>query len=179
MASDPIPIRRLDCHEIGRVWEIDRREVIHRVYRLVDGALLLEPHDFDVPGWPPGEPEAYGPLLEAALDRGGVAFAAFAGETLVGVSILDSKPVGGAGDALQLMFLHVSRDWRRQGLAGRLFDLAAGEARRGGAGWLYISATPSENTVDWYHRRGCVLARLPDPELFALEPEDIHLEYRL
>jgi predicted N-acetyltransferase YhbS len=179
VAGDPIAIRRLDRHEIGRVWEIDRREFVARIYRLADGALVLEPHDFDVPGWPPGEPEAFGPHLEAALDRGGAAFAAFDGETLVGVSVLDRKPIGEAGDALQLKFLHVSRDWRRRGLASRLFDLAAEEARRAGAGWLYISATRSENTVNWYRRRGCVLARRPDPDLFALEPVDIHLEYRL
>jgi hypothetical protein len=44
---------------------------------------------------------------------------------------------------------------------------------------LYISATPSENTVNFYLRQGCVLARQIDPELFELEPEDIHLEYDL
>jgi len=49
------------------------------------------------------------------------------------------------------------------------------EARTRGARQMYVSATPSENTIHFYQRRGCLLAALPDPELFALEPEDIHL----
>ena len=41
---------------------------------------------------------------------------------------------------------------------------------------LYVSATPSENTILFYLSFGCKLASEVDPELFALEPEDIHLE---
>jgi hypothetical protein len=42
----------LERHEIPRMWEIDRREYIANIYRLRDGALVLEPHNFDVPGSP-------------------------------------------------------------------------------------------------------------------------------
>ena len=42
---------------------------------------------------------------------------------------------------------------------------------------MYVSATPSENTIHYYPRRGCVLAHQPDPELLALGPEDIHWVY--
>ena len=57
--------------------------------------------------------------------------------------------------------------------------MAARRARKLGAKKLYISATPSENTVNFYLHLGCVLAKEMDPELFELEPEDIHLEYAL
>jgi hypothetical protein len=57
--------------------------------------------------------------------------------------------------------------------------LAAVEAKKGGAKSMYISATPSEHTIDFYLRLGCKVTPEPDPELFALEPEDIHLEYDL
>jgi hypothetical protein len=60
-------------------------------------------------------------------------------------------------------------------LGKRLFDLARAVARERGARQLYISATPSENTVNFYLRLGCQVAEEPDPELLALEPEDIHL----
>ncbi|MBZ4256958.1 hypothetical protein LAN29_25625, partial [Mycobacterium tuberculosis] len=40
---------------------------------------------------------------------------------------------------------------------------------------LYISSIPNKNTVDFYLAQGCRLADKPDPALFALEPEDIHL----
>ena len=44
---------------------------------------------------------------------------------------------------------------------------------------LYVSATPTENTVDFYLNRGCMLAPEPDTKLLAAEPEDIHLLYLL
>jgi hypothetical protein len=40
---------------------------------------------------------------------------------------------------------------------------------------LYISATPTRNTVDAYLHLGAMLADPPDPYLLALEPDDIHL----
>jgi N-acetylglutamate synthase-like GNAT family acetyltransferase len=58
-------------------------------------------------------------------------------------------------------------------------ERAAARARELGAQRLYVSATESENTVDFYLRRGCRLAEEVDPALFALEPNDIHLELDL
>ena len=78
---------------------------------------------------------------------------------------------------LQLKFLHVSRDYRKRGIASTLFKLAVEKAKAQGAKKLYLSATPSENTINYYMQPGCFLANEIDPELFALEPEDIHLEY--
>jgi len=60
-----------------------------------------------------------------------------------------------------------------------LFNLAVAEARRRGAKWMYISATPSEHTIGFYLRLGCQVTLEPDPDLFELEPEDIRLEYDL
>ena len=48
-----------------------------------------------------------------------------------------------------------------------------------GAQGLYVSATPSRHTVDFYTGLGCELLAVPDPELLRLEPEDIHLCLRL
>ncbi|MEW5717904.1 MAG: GNAT family N-acetyltransferase [Chloroflexota bacterium] len=92
------------------------------------------------------------------------------------MAILESKFIGKNHDQLQLKFLHVSKDYRKNGLGKRLYELAAITARERGARRMYVSATPSENTVKFYQRRGCRIAPEPDPELFALEPEDIHLE---
>ena len=63
--------------------------------------------------------------------------------------------------------------------AGPLFEKAVERARQLGAKQLYISATPSENTVNFYRNLGCKVTSEIDPELFELEPEDIHLEYTL
>ncbi len=58
----------------------------------------------------------------------------------------------------------------------RLSFLLALSAQNFGADKLYISATPTKNTVEFYLKRGAVPVIEPDPGLFADEPEDIHLE---
>ena len=170
-------IRLLQRDEIPLIWQIDRREVIHNIYHLRDGELVLVPEFFDMQGWPPGEAEHYTPILMDCFDRGGTFWGAFEDGKLVGTAILESKWIGSKSDTLQLKFLHVSRGQRKQGLSTKLFQLAVEHARSLGAKKLYISATPSENTINYYMRLGCVLATEIDSELFALEPEDIHLEY--
>jgi predicted N-acetyltransferase YhbS len=170
-------IRLLQRDQIPGIWRIDRREVVENLYSLENGELILKADYFDIQGWPPGEAEHYTPILLDCYDRNGTFWGAFENDTLVGVAILESKFIGSQHDTLQLKFLHVSRDCRRQGLGTRLFQLAVDKARTLGAKKLYISATPSEHTIKYYLRLGCVLATEIDPDLFALEPEDIHLEY--
>jgi predicted N-acetyltransferase YhbS len=168
--------RTLARAEIELIWTIDRREMIENIYRLEAGELRLEPHNFDVPGWPSDEPAKTTPHLYEAFDRGAIFFGAFDGGALVGNSILDVLWRRPSGDLLQLMRLHVSRDYRGQGVGVRLFELAREAARARGARGLYISSAETENTVRFYQGRGATLLATPDPELFAYEPKDIHME---
>lgn len=168
--------RELLRDEIRQVWSIDRSEVIEAAYHLVDGALVLEREHHDVRGWPPGEEAKYGPILQACFDRGGWFYGLFDDDQLVGAAVLDSRFIGRHRDQLQLEFLHVGRSYRDRGLGRDLFERARHEARRRGARRLYISATPSKHTIDFYLRRGCRITPEPDPELLELEPHDIHLE---
>ena len=170
-------IRLLQRDEIPLIWQIDRREVIENIYALENGKLVLKPDYFNVQGWPPGEAEHYMPILLDCYDRGGMFWGVFENDQLVGVAILENKFIGLRKDTLQLKFLHVSRDYRKYGLGSTLFKMAVEEAKALGAQKLYISATPSENTINYYSRLGCVPTTEIDEQLFALEPEDIHLEY--
>lgn len=172
-------IRFLQRDEIPLIWQIDRREIIENTYSLQNNKLVLKPDYFNMQGWPPGEAEHNTPLLLDCYDRGGMFWGVFENEQLVGVAILESDFIGSKRDTLQLKFLHVSRDYRRCGLGSTLFKMAVEEAKARGAKKLYISATPSENTINYYSRLGCVPATEIDDELFALEPEDIHLEYMI
>ena len=178
MKSDVTMIsgRKLARDEVKGIWAIDRSEVIDRVYYLEDGILVLKPEHYDMRGWPPGEGAKYTPILEACYADGGWFFGLFDDHRLIGAAVLDSRFIGTNGKRLQLKFLHISSPYRDQGLGKQLFDLAAIEARRRGAQKMYISATPSEHTIGFYLRLGCRVTLEPDPELFELEPEDIHLE---
>ena len=173
-----ISSRTLLREEIEHVWSIDRSEVADNIYRFENGTLVLRRPDSQPfsAGWPPGEAKKSTPILRDCFDRGGWFYGAFEGGELIGVVVLDNKRIGKYKDQLQLKLLHVSRSYRQKGLGTRLFELAKATARRRGAKRLYISASPSENTVNFYLRLGCAVSAEPDQELFDLEPEDIHLE---
>ena len=171
--------RELSRDEINLVWTIDRREVIEGIYYLVGSALELRAEYYDMPGWPDGEQEKYGPILSDIFDRGGWFYGVFDSKRLVAVAVLDSRFVGPHSEHCVLDFLHVSRDYRGQGLGRKLLVTSQEKARLLGAKWLYISATPSQRTVEFYLNQGCRVVSVPVPHLLALEPNDIHMECRL
>jgi predicted N-acetyltransferase YhbS len=79
----------------------------------------------------------------------------------------------------QLAFLHVSEASRVAGIGSRLCDNLERMVRSAGDPEMVVSATPSENTVRFYLGRGYELMAEPLPELFELEPEDVHMKKRL
>jgi GNAT superfamily N-acetyltransferase len=168
-------MRQLARGEIEAMWMIDRSEVYDNIYQLRDGELVLTPAYCEVHGWWPGRIEHDTPKLYACFDRGGMFIGMFDTQRLVGLAVVDSMPLGAAGDQLQLKYLYVGRAYRQQGIGARLLREAGAIARTRGAASLYISATPTENTVNFYQRCGAVLNLTPDPELYAQEPDDIHL----
>lgn len=168
-------MRLLARDEIEKIWTIDRSEVHHHVYRMRDGTLVLTRAYFEIPGWALGMAEEETPRLRACFDRGGAFLGTFDQDQLVGAAVVDTVLLGAARDQVQLRELYVSRAYRGQGVGTQLFEAARQVARAQGAKFLYVSATPTENTVNFYLRRGCRLATPPDPDLLALEPNDIHL----
>lgn len=174
-----IAYRQLAAEEIHRFREIDRSELIEEVYYLRDGVLVLERERYDLKGFPPGELEALIARQEALLAAGGTAFGAFDGPTLAGIASLEGRLRGADGSYAHMDVLYVSAAYRGRGIASRLLALVAEGARSLGGKRLYISATETRHTVDFYRAHGAVLAQQIDPELFAKEPFDIHLEIPL
>jgi ribosomal protein S18 acetylase RimI-like enzyme len=78
-------------------------------------------------------------------------------------------------DTAQLAFLHVSNGHRRKGAGNRLTEEVVRLARASGAKRLYVSSVPSESAVGFYRSHGFEPTRDVHPELFELEPEDIHM----
>jgi predicted N-acetyltransferase YhbS len=172
-------IRELKRDEIENIWKIDRGEVINNIYYFEEGALVLRPEYYEIQVWSAGEPERYSPIFNDCYDRGGYFYGAFVSQNLVGAAILENKFIGKQKDQLQLKFLHVDRFFRNQGIGKTLFNTTIKKAKELGALQLYISATPSENTINFYLHLGCTVTKNIDSELFAFEPEDIHLEYTI
>ena len=168
-------MRLVTRDEVELIWTIDRSEVHHHIYELHGGQLVRTPKYFEIPGWRPDAVEKETPALLDCFDRGGAFLGVFDAEALIGIGVLESTRVGRASDQMQLAYLYVSRAYRGRGVGMQLFEAAVSFAREAGANALYVSATPTENTVAFYLNRGCVLAPEPDARLLAAEPDDIHL----
>jgi GNAT superfamily N-acetyltransferase len=172
-----IDIRRMDPGELERMSEIDRSERVTRAYEMEDGALTQVEVDWDVAAWTEGSGGDHSLSHQKAfcrshLDRGGVLVGAFSDDSLVGIAVVRPKL---REDMAQLAFLHITQEFRRRGIATTLMGEAREIARQAGARRMYVSSIPSSSAVGFYLAQGCHLAEDVDPELFALEPKDIHL----
>lgn len=169
-------IRYLSRDEIENVRNITRNEVVEQVYYFESGKLVLKDEFHDMKGWNPCELERCVTHLYDIYDRNGTLFGTFVENRLIGISALESKFIGPDKDQVQLYFHHVDSNFRHKGVGGRLFREAVKRAKEVGANSLYISATPSKNTIGFYFHMGCRLVSEVNQELFRLEPKDIHLE---
>ena len=97
---------------------------------------------------------------------------AFDSERPIGLAVIDPsfEP-----QLAWLAFLYVSRPDRRRSAAQVLWDAAIDLSLAGVARSIYVSAAPTGSAVGFYLRQGCRLADPVNPDLFAKEPEDIHL----
>ncbi len=171
--------RTLKREDIKLIRTIDRAELIERVYYTRDGRLDLQNETYDMKGWPPGHADNIILGAYELFDSGGTLVGAFDDEVLVGVIGLENKFRGKDRDTLKMDMLFVSKSYRKQGIGRQLFFETKNIAKKAGAKKLYVSATPSENTLNFYLSRGFKLASEIDHELYALEPDDIHLELEL
>jgi GNAT superfamily N-acetyltransferase len=167
--------RDLSSDEFGLLATIDRAEQIDGQYVVDDGALRLVERRIDVAGWYPSELADYVARLHALHAAGGVVVGSWDDSRLVALASLDVRAVAQNPHVMKLDMLYVDLGHRHRGIGRQLVQLLAGRARDAGATAVYISATPTRNTVDAYLRLGARLADPPDPDLLALEPDDIHL----
>ncbi|MET0692344.1 MAG: GNAT family N-acetyltransferase [Propionibacteriaceae bacterium] len=176
-----VEFRRLARIELSRVAEIDRSERIDLIYEQRGTELEARPGNWNSPAWDVhghGENSvaAHRRALEHYVDGGGIALGAFSNGQLVGIGVV--VPHIRLGTA-QLAFLHVSAAFRATGIGRRLSDELDQIAREAGDTEMVVSATPSANTVRFYLGRGYELMAQALPELYALEPEDVHLRKAL
>jgi len=173
-----IIVKHLEPSELYVLNEIDRSEHITLHYLQKDGALMVETVNWQVPNWQRADGEhsvehlicEVKPMLEA----GAVLLGAFDCHRLAGIGVLRFRLTG---TMAQLALLHVSRAYRRRGIARKLTEEMIRLARANGATEMYVSATPSGSAVGFYSSQGFKPAPTEriHPELFELEPEDIHM----
>jgi len=174
-----LKIRTIRRSEIEKIKNIDRGEIVDKVFYFDGDQLKLKNEFYDIKSWEVSELERNIEHLYKIFDKGGYLVGYFGGDKLVGVAALDSEFIGKNRDYLQLYFLHVDSKYRRTGIGKKLLRKVANRAKKLMAKKLYISATPSQNTIDFYLNIGCQLVSELNPDLYQLEPNDIHLELSL
>ncbi|MFX1594212.1 MAG: GNAT family N-acetyltransferase [Promethearchaeota archaeon] len=169
-------IREIYRQEIEEIRNLNRSEIVEQIYYYKDGTLVLKDEYYDIKGWNIENLEKIVTDLYDLHDRGGIFYGAFIDHKLIGIIVLESKFIGSNNNQLQVPFLHIDAEHSDKGLGARLWNLVKKRAKEMGARKLYISATPSKHTIDFYLGLGCKIASEINPELYELEPEDIHLE---
>jgi ribosomal protein S18 acetylase RimI-like enzyme len=167
-----IDIRPLNTNELFHIAEIDVTEDGETFYQYDHSSLRECVEPWHRPRWDAAQVQRRIAGFAAELARGGVVIGAFDGELLVGAASLRYRL---EPDMAQLASLHVSQSHRRMGVASALTAEVFRLARESGAKRIYVSATPSRSAVGFYRRQGFELAEKVNEELFALEPEDIHM----
>jgi ribosomal protein S18 acetylase RimI-like enzyme len=177
LGGEKLTIRHMEASELDRICEIDRSEHVTQEYSYRSGSLQRRNVDVMVPTWSrsgdhehsvQGRVNAWRPIL----DRGGTLVGAFDADSLAGFAIYRPHLAEGMAN---LSALYVSRNYRRRGIGSLLAGEVARLARSDGARRLYVSATPSGSTIEFYRSYRFEPTDEPDQALFALEPHDIHM----
>lgn len=170
-------LRSLQSSEIDLIWQqINRRELITQMYIQNQQHLELVDCFFDVQHWDSYHLENDPPKLKQLYEQGALFIGAFdAAEKLVGVSVVSNQIIADYPNAKLLHYFYVDAGQQGQGIGAKLMQAAKESAKQLGANKLYISATPSRRTVDFYIKHGAEQLNAPDQQLWQLEPEDIHL----
>lgn len=170
-------LRTLKNSEIDLIWQhISRRELITQMYIQNHQHLELIDCFFDVQNWDSYHLENDPPKLKQFYEQGALFIGAFdAAEKLVGVSVVSNQIIADYPHAKLLHYFYVDADQQGKGIGAKLMQAAKGSAKQLGAKQLYISATPSRRTVDFYIKHDAQPLSAPDQQLWQLEPEDIHL----
>jgi len=175
-------VRQMAISEFDRIADIDRSEQITQQYKSRGSALELVDVDIRAPRW--GEPgahtvqhyiDSWKPLVQA----GGVLLGAFDGDRLVGFAVYEPPGTSLSEGLANFAVLHVTRTHRGRGVGFALTNEVIRLARAHGAQRLYVSATPTRTTVDFYLKQGFEPLAMPNERMFALEPDDIHMERKL
>jgi ribosomal protein S18 acetylase RimI-like enzyme len=170
-----IALRRLSKNDLRLAQGIDVSEDGQSLFRYSNGRLIPEPQEWHRPAWDARQWEDKIATWAQVL-QWDVVIGAFDGATLAGMASLRYRLTE---TVAQLVSLHVSRAYRRHGVATRLLHELMRLARQRQARELYVSAAPTPSAIGFYTRHGFAPAAHVNQRLYDLEPEDIHMTLTL
>lgn len=166
-----ITYREITNEEIYQhILEVDVSEHGECIYLWQEGELVTHPLVWDRS---PRTAETWQENWASVLPLPGVkAWGACEGEVMVGIIVYCPYLTE---DIAQLDALFVDKDYRQQGIASHLTHLLERQAISDGHKRPYVSASESKSAVGFYISQGFMPTQDAHPELYALEPNDIHM----
>lgn len=171
-----LKLRTLERDELILVSKIDRAEVVDQIYEYNSGELVVKDEGFKLDGFPEGDVEEMIVELTSIYDKKGIVVGAFYNDEIVGITSIENRLFGKDKNKINMGALYVNNKKRGLGIGKGLIIRAKEEAKKLGGEILYISATASKNTVDFYCSQGAKLSKDVDSYLLNKEPDDIQLE---
>lgn len=171
-----IELRPLAQSELELIWsQINRRELITQMYWQHGDELEAYDCHHDVEAWDAKMVAEDRISLNKAYNKGAIFTGAWDAERLVGVCVVSKEPIASFVGARFLKYFYIDADYRGCGIGAKLMQAAKHSVQQLKGNALYISSIPTCNTVDFYISQGAEVLVEPDPDLFELEPEDVHL----
>ena len=146
----------------------DRKQSVNKVYRKIANEYVLVECKY-IEDWDLNQKRSIAKRISSSEY---ISYIALDNDKVIGfISLLNSLN----GPYMILDMLHVSNEFREQGIGKRLFEIGIEEARKTGAEALYISACSSEETIAFYRAMGSDLASNPIKEIAEKEPFDLQM----
>lgn len=162
--SDVFPEINLDC--------FNRQQKIARIYVKKDGAYVLEVQS-GIMDWSIDKKRE---VAHDLVDSAYISYLALEQDRIVGFMSLVKTLVS---ERMILDLIQVDKHFRRQGIGRILWEKAVEEASLNGARELYISACPSEETINFYRAMGADITDNPIASIVNDEPNDLQMVYTI
>lgn len=151
-----------------------RYQETNELYRMTDGNLEIIPEHF-IETWDNDKLIEISRYLRDCVDEGGKVVALMKKDKCIGFASVENKVY--LNTYLAVHYCHVSNPYRNKGLGKKIFNKLVEVSKTFDVKKLYISSHPAIATQAFYKSVGCVMAQQIVPELLAVEPLDIQLEY--
>ena len=146
-----------------------RYQIVKYEYRLVNGVLQLC-HKPSIDDW---STERKREKANEILSGKHIVYGAVDENRIVGIILLCLEL---DHNRMIIDSFHVSSDKRRRGIGMNLFKTAKEEAKKRGATALYVSASPAQETIDFYTAMGFKVSLNPIESYANDNPGDIQME---
>lgn len=175
-----IKFRKLNSEEINVALfhTFQRRQEVTKCWRKVDGKWIIKEDPF-IDDWSIEDYEILVRCLKHTVETDGLVYGAFIDGALKGFVSVEGELFGSCGQYLELSSIHISQEFRGQGIGKELFMEAKRFAKQKNAKKLYISAHSAIESQAFYRAMGCSEAKEYNMYRMNKEPFDCQLECEL